>query len=63
MWGDGAVCSQEEGSESPGEVVSPGGKTSRLRLWRQDLGLGWALGTGDIEGFSKVIPRYMQLVQ
>ena len=53
MWGDRAVGSQEEGSENPGEVVSPGGKTSGLRLWRQDLGLGWALGKGDFEGFEK----------
>ena len=52
MWGDRAVGSQEEGSENPGEVVSPGGKTSGLRLWRQVLGLGWALGKGDPEGFE-----------
>ena len=50
MWGDRAGGSQEEGSENPGEVVSPGRKTSRLRLWSQILGFEWALRRGDLEG-------------
>ena len=53
MWGDRAGGSQEEGSQSPGEVVSPGRKTSRPRLWRQVLGFGWALGIEKIEGIKK----------
>ena len=50
MWGDRAGGSQEKGPQNPGEVVSPGRKTSGPRLWRQVLGFEWALGTEDIEG-------------
>ena len=49
MWGDRAGGSQEKGPQNPGEVVSPGRKTSRPRLWRQVLRFEWALERGDIE--------------